>query len=243
MISCQLKQEKKTQIELINASTFPVELNEVFDAHGGYGDWSKMRALSFTMESKGELHEVSLWDRKALITSDEKKIGFDGKEVWVTPDSVSAENARFYNGLFFYFFAMPFVLGDPGIVYESLAERRLLDQVYKGIKISYENGVGDAPKDNYILWYDPATFQMEWLMYTVTYGSEEESENYRLIRYSEWETIGGLKLPTVLDWYVYENDSVGEMKNQRVFSDIILSEEPFEEGQFSMPQNAQVAPF
>jgi hypothetical protein len=43
---------------------------------------------------------------------------------------------------------MPFVLGDPGISYEDLADKEILGLNYGVIKISYGAGVGDSPKDN-----------------------------------------------------------------------------------------------
>ncbi|MFY0606718.1 MAG: hypothetical protein JXR10_08385 [Cyclobacteriaceae bacterium] len=245
LIGCQPKVEKSQEdpsAELKLNSDFPKDLDKVFTAHGGYEAWSNMRALSFKMESKNELHQVSLWDRKSLISGPEKVIGYDGENVWLAPDTIEVGNARFYNGLFFYFFAMPFVLGDPGIIYEPLEEKDLMGKRYKGIKISYENGVGDAPKDNYILWYDLETYQMEWLMYTVTYGSDEASDSYRLIKYSGWTDFEGIKLPTSLEWYNYENDSVGAPRNERVFSEIVISQEPFDASLFSMPENARIAP-
>ena len=44
---------------------------------------------------------------------------------------------------------MPFVLGDDGITYQKVDDLKVGDVTYPGYKISYGDGVGDSPKDNY----------------------------------------------------------------------------------------------
>ncbi|MEM9338753.1 MAG: DUF6503 family protein, partial [Bacteroidota bacterium] len=168
LLACQPAQqstEKSTPVASTDFDDHHIpSITKVFDAHGGYDAWRKMKMLSY---NKGEEKTLTdLENRKIQLTNPTQTIGFDGTDVWVTPDSVDASRARFYHNLFFYFYAMPFVLGDPGIFYEDLAPKELLGKEYKGIKIAYGDGIGDSPKDNYIIWYDPDTYRMEWLMYT-----------------------------------------------------------------------------
>jgi len=215
-------------------------LTKVLDVHGGYEQWSKMKSLSY---SKGnEFTITNLQNRKILVESPEQTIGFDGAEVWVTPDTVDASRARFYHNLFFYFYAMPFVVGDPGAFYEDVDPRELKGKTYNGIKISYGENIGDAPDDNYILWYDPETGKMEWLMYTVTYSSGGPSDSYHLIKYDQWTEVNGLILPKAIQWHQFENDSVGEMQNEVLFENIEVTQDPPADSLFVMPENAQVAP-
>ena len=99
------------------------ELTKVMDAHGGYETWTKMKSLSYL---KGEETTVTnLHNRKIRLESPNMNVGFDGEQVWVTPDTVDASRARFYHNLFFYFYAMPFVVGDPGAFYEVVEPREL----------------------------------------------------------------------------------------------------------------------
>ena len=216
-------------------------LTKVFEAHGGYEQWSKMKSLRY---SKGEESTVTnLQNRKIRVESVEKTIGFDGNEVWITPDSVDASRARFYHNLYFYFYSMPFVVGDPGAIYEDVDEMNINGKSYQGIKVSYNEGVGDASDDNYIIWADPETSQMEWLMYTVTYRSGEPSDNYRLISYENWETFNGLRLPTKIQWYHFDGDSVGGVRGEPVIFENIKMEEKFPpDSLFEMPEGAIIAP-
>ncbi len=242
--SCQQPQETTEQSSPeaapSNTSHHSESISKVIQAHGGFENWSKMAHLSY---SKGEEKTVTnLWNRKIRLETSEKVIGFDGENVWVAPDSVEVGNARFYHNLYFYFYAMPFVVGDPGAFYEDVEPREIHGKSYNGIKVTYGEGVGDTPDDFYILWYDPETFKMEWLMYTVTFRSGAANEDYRLIKYGDWNEIGGLLLPTAFQWHKFEDGVEGEMTRKVVFENIIVSNEPPSEALFTMPEGAQLAP-
>ncbi|MEL7005988.1 MAG: DUF6503 family protein, partial [Bacteroidota bacterium] len=180
--------------------------------------------------------------RKVLLTSANYTIGNDGTDVWISPaDAEFRSSPRFYHNLYFYFYAMPFVLADPGINYSDVEPLQVDSLYYPGIKISYNDGVGDASKDNYILYYSPETFQMAYLQYTVTYSTQQESDRYSLIKYDDWTEVNGLLLPTKLVWYKYEDGKLGDMRNEATFSDIQLSAEVPAEDMFAKPADHKVS--
>lgn len=245
VLSCQepSKQEQnKVELESANVSSdhHTEVISKVFDAHGGFSNWAAMKQLSYT--KGGESTITNLQNRKIRLSSESQSIGFDGEKVWIAPDTLDASRTRFYHNLYFYFYAMPFVLGDPNIFYEEVPDRELDGKSYKGIKVTFGENVGDSPKDNYIVWYDPETYKMEWLMYTVTFNSGEPSEKYSLIKYSLWENVNNLLLPTVIQWYTFSDDVVGEIRNEVLFENIRLSVEAPADSLFSMPANAKIAP-
>lgn len=222
---------------------YPKALTAVFDAHGGLDNWKTLQTLKFTKgDGEGaEVHTTHLWDRRALIEGPGYTIGNDGQQVWLSPSNAEFKgNARFYHNLYFYFYAMPFVLADPGIRYDILPDQALKGKTYGSIKVSYDDGIGDSPKDNYILFFDKSTHQMEWLMYTVTYNSGEASDNYSLIKYSDWQKVGGVVLPGTLTWYVYENGEVGEAQGGSAFTAVSVSTATPANGLFSRPADAKV---
>ena len=230
----------ENKAESVKRERHSENIDKVFEAHGGYDVWTKMNQLSFVQGT--EQHLISLVNRHSKIVSDERTIGFDGKNVWIAPGDAKIDGARFYHNLFFYFYAMPFVVGDPGVFYEDIEDREILGKTYSGIKISYDSGVGDSWKDNYIIWYDKSSFKMEWLMYTVTFRSREVGQNYSLIKYDKWNEFSGLILPTAIQWYNFENDSIGDMRNEVAFDSISISSETLPLDLFSMPSDAQIAP-
>ena len=217
----------------------PEELKKIFEAHGGYGQWQKMDKLSYSI-SDDEKHLISLKDRRARIDSDKGSMGFDGQKVWISPDSADLRNPHMYYNLYFYFFAMPFVLGDPGINYEQVAPKEFKGKLFNGLKISYDGGVGNSPEDNYIVYYDPETYQMEWLMYTFTYTSQESNDDYRLIKYDRWGTYNGIKLPVSLQWYTFAEDEVGDVRKEMKFERVILASTPPDESEFEVPEGGKI---
>lgn len=227
-------------------SNHPETLQKIFEAHGGWDTWIQQHSLKFSMEGRGgtETYTISLKDRRSLITTENWKIGFDGKDVWLQQnDSTSYKgNARFYHNLMFYFYAMPFVLGDEGIQYEMVPETELMGVSYDGIKISYDDGVGDSPKDEYILYYHPETYQMSWLAYTVTYGKTEKSDRFSYIKYAQWETFNNLILPTQLVWHEVEDGKPLKPSGERVFSEISITEDRTSITTFAKPERSEVVP-
>lgn len=177
------------------------DLNKVFEKHGGLIAWKKAQILSF---NKGEeVHTVDLHSRKTVINSPKYSLGFDGKEVWLDEEKegIFKGNPAFYHNLYFYFYAMPFVLADNGIIYEKIEDLTFNGTNYPGYKISYKANIGASPDDNYKIYYNSKTYQMEWLAYTVTFKSKKASNKFNIIRYNKWENVNGLLLPKEITWY------------------------------------------
>jgi hypothetical protein len=204
LVSCKneaKKGVKKEVVKEIKKENFPDELAKVFAKHGGINTWRKAQVLSF---NKGEeVHTTDLHSRKIVINSPKYSLGFDGNEVWLDEEKEGnyKGNKDFYYNLYFYFYAMPFVLADNGITYDKVDDLTFEETNYPGYKISYASNKGTSPDDNYIVYYNPKTYQMEWLAYTVTFKSKSPSDKYRLIKYNKWENVNGLVLPKELTWY------------------------------------------
>lgn len=208
IISCKNQSKKTTEKEVVKKEiktekkeNFPDELGKVFQTHGGIKAWRKAQILSFNKDD--EVHTADLQTRKTVINHPKYSLGFDGKNVWLDEEKEGdyKGNPEFYYNLYFYFYAMPFVLADDGIEYEKVAAISYEGVNYPGYKISYKANVGNSPDDNYIVYYNPKTYQMEWLAYTVTFKSKQPNENYHIIKYNTWENVNGLVLPQEIIWY------------------------------------------
>ena len=204
-ISC--KNEPKTAVKTaikeveVKKESFPEELGKVFEAHGGIKTWRDAATLSF---SKGEeVYTVDLSKRKNVIKSPNYSIGFDGKEVWLdeAEKGTFKGNPSFYHNLFFYFYAMPFVLADEGISYEKIAPLTFEGVEYPGYKMSFKANAGSSPDDNYKLYYNPKTYQMEWLAYTATFMTKKPSDKFNVIKYGKWNKVNGVVLPSEITWF------------------------------------------
>ncbi|WP_343329511.1 DUF6503 family protein [Polaribacter staleyi] len=210
-VSCKneaKKEVKKETIVAVKKEVFPTELGKVFEAHGGIDKWRKVKTLSFSKED--EVHTSYMNSRKILVNSPKYSLGFDGKEIWSLEEEKGSlkRDPSFYYNLYFYFYAMPFVLADDGIIYEKVADFVFEGINYPGYKISYKANVGTSPDDNYIVYYNAKTYQMEWLAYTVTFRTKAPVDNYKLIRYNTWENVNGFVLPKQITWYAKDKDDV-----------------------------------
>ncbi|WP_299224670.1 DUF6503 family protein [uncultured Psychroserpens sp.] len=228
----------------ITTSVYPEHITKVFEAHGGLETWRKMQTLKFTMakESGNEVTTTDLYNRNSHIDMPNHTIGYDGTEVWLHKKDTTTYkgNPKFYYNLMFYFYAMPFILADDGIIYEDVQALEFEGKSYPGIKISYESGVGESPDDEYILYYDANTHQMVWLGYTVTYFTKEKGKEFHFINYSDWQTINGLLLPKTLTWYNYENNLPTTKRNDLEFTNIELLKTKVDSELFSKIDGAEV---
>lgn len=212
---------------------------KVFDAHGGFDSWTKLKTLSY--ESGASKTLVDLQNRYTKIESENQTVGFDGENVWVYPPSENADQQRMRYNLMFYFYAFPFVVGDPGVNYEESEPIDLDGNTYNTVKVTYNSGVGDSPNDSYIICSDPETNQMHWLLYNATFGGEA-SDRFNLIKYEGWQNVGGVLLPGALQWYRYTDGEVGDPRGgATAFINVQVSEEYPAMENFEMPEGASVA--
>ncbi|WP_034258775.1 DUF6503 family protein [Aequorivita capsosiphonis] len=235
-VKTTINENKEVQVK--KTKVFPAELQAVFTAHGGLSHWKQMNNLCFEMKGKNgvEIHTVSLLDRKSKIESKDWSIGYDGKKVWLLRHDVGYKgDPVFYHNLMFYFYAMPFVIADPGTNYTALKPTELDGKMYDAYKISYNDGVGDSSKDEYKLYFDPETNKMAWLAYTVTFKDQKKSTDWHFIKYDKWQDVNGLLLPEKLSWYTVENDKPKKKEMDIKFDNIAATETLLDPSVFVKP--------
>lgn len=222
--------------------TYPEAMQKIFETHGGLATWKSMSAMSYEIEKKdqNEKQFVDLKDRRERIEASNVTMGYDGSNFWMEADTSYKGNPIFYKNLMFYFYAMPFVLADEGIHYTKTDPLMFEGNSYPGYRISYGDGIGVSPEDEYFIHYNPETYQMEWLGYTVTYYSKEKSSSIKWIKYDDWTTIEGLLLPQSLAWHKNENNLPVELRNRVDFSNVILSKEAFQDSKFTKTAAAEL---
>jgi hypothetical protein len=220
-----------------NTSHHSASIAKVFDAHGGFDNWSKLKMLTY--ENGGCKTTVELQNRYTRIESETQTVGFDGDNVWVYPPSENADRQRMRYNLMFYFYAFPFVVGDPGVNYEAMDPIEIKGETYNTVKVTYNAGIGDAPNDSYIILSNQQTDRMEWLMYTATFGGAAK-DSYSLIKYGGWKEMGGVILPSSLQWYSYADGEAGDPRGgANLFENIEVSQEYPSLDKFIMPEGAQ----
>lgn len=199
-------------------------LTETLDAHGGLKKWQSYEGLSYTVESGGNksMQTIQLHDRRTYHKTDKYEMGFNGKKTWVKgdKDAVPTKNPDFFHNIDFYFFAMPFVIADPGVKLNDGGQMNVKGKSFDVLEVSYGDGVGVASKDSYKLLIDPTTHQMEWLLYTVTFF-DKTSDKFSAKHYTGWKDVQGIMVPTVMENYKFVDGEVtGEPGVPRKFTDI-----------------------
>lgn len=222
---CTDQENKKEEIR-----DFPEVFKKGLSAHGGLEKWNSYGTLHFNEVSNSDTtsYTIDLKSRNEIIEkSGHYKVGFTSDSIYFYPnrDSFPSENPRFMHNLRFYFFAISFVTADPGTFQEALEPAELNGHMYDRVKITFDNGVGIAPKDQYILWYNQTDHKLFMINYSVTYFNEQNAEKYSAIIYNAWIKVDGLQLPTEMIGYKWENNSLGEERYRRKFTDISLSKE------------------
>ena len=234
--------EEKTYVNKVP----PEELLEAYEAHGGVENWKKMRALQFIVAQgeDSERHEFDLLGRYSLIIHPDYLIGFDGQEVWVSPNKqlFKKGSPRFYHHLNFYFFCLPFIFSDGGVNYELLPEKEIDGKMYDVVRITFDAGVRDASKDIYIAHFDQETHRLHLLLYTVTYYNNQVSDRYNALIYEEWQEVDGLVVPKVLKEYSYLDGKMGDLRYTKVFSAANYDEERPDASDFERPGRSEIDP-
>ncbi len=236
--------EKEKAVEkVVESKKYPETITKVFQAHGGLDSWNSYKTMEFKFPVKEfeETHTIGLYSRKDKVEATNYSYGFDGENVWeLDKEDAFKGDAFFYHNLYFYFGAMPFVLADSGIVYSDTEALEYDGVSYPGIKISYNDGVGTSPKDNYYLHYNPETYNMEWLGYTFTYNTGKVSDNVKWIRYNDWTKVNEFLLPKSITWFDYEGRKIKEPKNTIYFKDAQLHKHNMPNNFYAIPEGGNI---
>lgn len=236
--------QKDTKSKVLRDPSFPKILSDAFEAHGGLEKWQSSRTLSYdlVLDSGLENQTIDLQSRKVRIINEKFEIGFDGQEVWLIPDSSAFKgNARFYHNLRFYFVALPYLAADPGINYKTLEPATLQGKTYERLLITFNDGVGDSPGDQYILYFNDKKV-LELINYSVTYFDRSRAEQFNAIKYEDWISVNGLLLPQTLIGYKWEADTLGEERYRRSFTNFSLSNTVMPDSLYAKPNGAYISP-
>lgn len=215
------------------------------EAHGGLQTWLAKSTVAFEFDYQplGQpergmhtYNQVDLWSARARQAElpggagAEATLGWDGERAWITPAADAfPSSARFWSLTPYYFMGMPFVAADPGTRYERLADATLDETRYQVVKLTYGEGVGDAPDDYYVLYLHPETRRLAALRYVVSYPGRFAAGAHspeKLMRYSEFTTVDGLQFAQRLDTSAWDAESAtpGDVVTHIAVSRITLGE-------------------
>jgi hypothetical protein len=158
---------------------------------------------------------------------------WDGKTVWAAPgDSPMAENARFDIHTWPYFLALPFKLGDPGSHLAEKGQHEMNGKTYDVAKLTFGDGVGDAPDDWYVVYADAETGVIDHSGYIVTFGGrdpEQAAQRTSGISYKEYTKVDGFAVSThwtFHKWTIEDGMDTESSKGSVKVSNIEVMDDP-----------------
>ena len=235
------------QAQEVNPKNYVREIMKAHDAKAYYSH-GMVVADAKVLFGGGEVFEGTMIFDPALSVARLESVDgtvtvFDGEDAWVSPADAEFPRARFHVLTWPYFLAAPMKLDDPGTFHEYLGELTLRKEPVPAVKMTFGEGIGDAPDDWYVLYRNPVNHRLDAMAYIVTYGKspEEAEEEPHAIVYNDYETVGGPVLS--MDWKFYHwsrdkgiyGDPIGHVAVDEV------QFRPFDASLFTKPENARKA--
>ncbi|NNK81223.1 MAG: hypothetical protein HKO93_06980, partial [Flavobacteriales bacterium] len=108
--------------------------------------------------------------------------------------------ARFAAYTWSYFFLLPYKVTDPGTIWSDYLDNSPLAKKSNAKKLTFEEGIGDAPDDWYIIYSDKPSGLMDVAAYIVTAGAsiEEAEKDPHAIEYENYHMVEGI--PIAKNW-------------------------------------------
>ncbi|MCY4673041.1 MAG: hypothetical protein OXD43_04625 [Bacteroidetes bacterium] len=226
------------------------------EAHGGLDAWHNAETSAYIWgfvggtrtrlvahnRTRQVYHDILALAGEAV--QDGAQMAWDGSDAWIYPDSLMGmANPRFMTTTGYYFQSIPFVLADPGLHYEALAPA-LLDSIeHQMVRVTFEDGIGDAYGDHYTLYIHPETYMVSALRYRSTFGRGRPTidENMRetLLYYKDYVTVDGLTTPTRFEGYGFSEGAKGNQYYSAESSEHSFSA-PFDTTRLVMPDGGRV---
>ena len=238
----------------LNTSPAGQKLLESIAAHGGLSTWFSNGPVQFHFDyqpldggkRRDSYQMVDQWSVRAVheVASNRSwKYGWDGSNAWSFPDSVDVGvNPRFWSTTPFYFIGLPFVLADEGVLLEPFGQKEFKGTTYDLVKASYEQGVGDAPDDYYVIYIHPETKLMGGLRYIVSYPGFFPDGGHapeKFMEIVELRTVENVVIPTGYNTYWFKDDEPAEHITKIDVSEVSFVKET-KNSAFDMPNGARI---
>ena len=226
-------------------------VDSMIAAHGGMEKWASAPTVSFEVEMtpagqpQGMVSRVTVEQgrRRAYheLPALSARMAWDGERAWSENWKVPAP-PRFLALLHYYFSNLPWLTRDRGVRLASEGTAKLPGEAteYRTVRMTFDAGVGDSPRDYYVLYVHPATRRLRAIEYIVTYagalpeGLDASPPN--LLLYQEHATVDGLVVPTRYEIF--------QKEGHKPFATVVVRDwafsKPFDAARLVMPPGGVV---
>ncbi len=183
---------------------------QMIDAHGGMARWASAPSVSFVSEFQPAEAKVPIVTQVTVeqrsrhayidVPGTDMRMAWDGTRAWSENWKIPIP-PRFLALLQYYFLNLPWLTQDPGVHLSAPGKGKIPGDSteYATVRMTFGAGVGDSPRDYYVLFVDPATKRLNGCEYIVTYravlpeGSTASPPH--LLVYQDFEKVDGLLVP------------------------------------------------
>ncbi|GMN07001.1 hypothetical protein MTsPCn5_23900 [Croceitalea sp. MTPC5] len=229
---------------------------QAMEAHGGLDKWYQNGPISFRFNyqpldggtPRDTYQAIDTWRSKARhyqAKDSTSQYGWDGKDAWVIAkdSTVFPYNTRFWSLTPYFFAAQPFVLDGNGVNLELLDQRTHNQRKQDVIKVTFDEGTGDAPDDYYVLYFDSETHILSVIRYIVSYPGYFKDGGHLPEKFMELngeQLADGISFPKEYKTHwLTEEELPGEHITNITLSDIDFKSN-LEDGFFKAPKGAKI---
>jgi len=223
-------------------------LKDALDAHGGLDTWEAFGTVEYDFSlriggaTRDDRHLFDLNKRRVRVEQSAYTVGITEDKAWVAPNMETygyTAPPRFYGKAYTYLFSIPFVFADPGVNVASVGQRSLDGTSYDVLKITFDEGVGDTPRDVFYLYLEPDSHQVHAALFSVTYRNPNVTRPITGVVYNEWATANGLTVPRKATMYgVSEDQALQKKLGTFEYKNVTFRTETPGDNQFVMPETA-----
>lgn len=133
---------------------------------------------------------------------------YDGSKAWYTSEEDVAPPARLQLLAWPSLLLAPFKLHDNGAKLETYEPANLVDRALSPIRMTFEEGVRDAPDDWFVLYVDPQTGRLSQMAYYLSSGrADEVAQPPHAVLYDRYMLVaGGVTLATKLSFHNWSEE-------------------------------------
>lgn len=226
------------------------------ETHGGLAHWYAQGPLAFrftytpedtSKPARDTYQIIDTWSSRAYheMASDRTQtFGWDGTKAWSTLPDDKVISPRFWSLTPYYFVGVPFVFADEGVQYEMAGEATFEDRTYDLVKVTFGEGVGDAPDDYYVTYIDRESGRIGGVRYIVSYPGffpEGGHSPEKLMIYDGEQSVGGVVLPVsfrTFSWDVEKQEPV-ELVTKTTLTDVAFAPQT-PASKFEAPEGAHI---
>ncbi|WP_281542563.1 DUF6503 family protein [Maribacter aestuarii] len=226
------------------------------EAHGGLAKWYSNGPLSFRFNyqpvdgstQRDSYQTIDTWSNKARHTSTTDSTahyGWTGDTAWMKAQDSTAfkYDTKFWALTPIYFLGQPFILDGEGVNLEVLPKKMYKNKSHDVVKVTFDEGTGDAPDDYYILYFQEDNHLLSAIRYIVSYPAYFKDGGHLPEKFMEVigeNRVDGILFPTgYKTHWLTEDEEPGEYITKIDVSDVHF-ENNLPQDFFDMPEGAKV---